>query len=73
MISSCKAIIAILTPSYFKSPECREELMQDKIAKQEVRTNSTVSNLLALLGERTRSLAPSIKLRRLPGRRFCTN
>jgi TIR domain len=30
-ISSCKAIIAILSPAYFKSPECREELMQARL------------------------------------------
>lgn len=30
-ISSCKAIMAILTPSYFNSPECREELMQARL------------------------------------------
>jgi TIR domain len=30
-ISSCKAIIAILSPSYFNSPECREELMQARL------------------------------------------
>ena len=30
-ISSSKAILAILSPSYFRSPECREELMQARL------------------------------------------
>jgi hypothetical protein len=30
-ISSCSAIIAILSPAYFRSPECREELMQARL------------------------------------------
>src|ERR1700730_3629495 len=30
-ISSCRAIIAILSPSYFTSAECREELMQARL------------------------------------------
>jgi hypothetical protein len=30
-ISSSRAIVAILSPSYFESPECREELMQARL------------------------------------------
>jgi hypothetical protein len=30
-ISSSKAVIAILSPSYFESPECKEELMQARL------------------------------------------
>jgi hypothetical protein len=30
-ISSSKIIVAILSPSYFKSPECKEELMQARL------------------------------------------
>jgi hypothetical protein len=30
-ISSCEAVITILSPNYFSSPECREELMQARL------------------------------------------
>ncbi len=30
-ICSCRSIIAIMSPSYFASPECREELMQARL------------------------------------------
>ena len=30
-MSSCKAVVALLSPTYFASPECREELMQARL------------------------------------------
>lgn len=30
-ITSCRSIVAILSPTYFASPECREELMQARL------------------------------------------
>jgi hypothetical protein len=30
-ISSCRSVIALLSPSYFASPECKEELMQARL------------------------------------------
>jgi hypothetical protein len=39
-ISSSNAIIAILSPSYFNSPECREELMQARLRNK--RSDRTV-------------------------------
>ncbi len=39
-ISSSNAVIALLSPSYFKSPECREELMQARLRNK--RSESTV-------------------------------
>jgi len=30
-ITSCRSIVAILSPAYFASPECREELMQARL------------------------------------------
>jgi len=39
-ISSCNAVVAILSPSYFKSPECREELMQARLRNK--RSDQTI-------------------------------
>lgn len=36
-ITSCRSIIAILSPSYFNSPECREELMQARLRNKRSR------------------------------------
>ena len=30
-ITSCRSIVALLSPTYFASPECREELMQARL------------------------------------------
>jgi len=62
-ISSCKAIIAILSPSYFNSPECREELMQARLRNK--RSDRTLLFPISFLAERTRSLASSSELQRL--------
>ena len=39
-ITSCRSIIAILSPTYFASPECREELMQARLRNK--RSSQTV-------------------------------
>ena len=69
-IASCGSIIAILSPAYFASPECREELMQARLRNKRSSHPLLFPVYSGPLGERTRLVASGGELRRLPRRQL---